>query len=257
MPSSTMLFHAGLSYSPGDPSLELDVLTPQQKAGKDPLPVAIFFHGGGWHEGDRGAGMHPWLNPVLASRGYVTVSVTYRLSGQAQWPAQYEDARDALCWVLEHIAEFGGDPGRIAVWGFSAGAHLAAHLAFREPVVVKAVSLAACPADLRQATVDEENEVTWLLGPSPSPETLAKVSPISWVNSDAPPVLIAHGTDDQIVEFAQGVALREQLSGVGVPVEFHEITNGTHEWADKPSAAPGGPQSDFGTVTAEFFDRVL
>jgi hypothetical protein len=42
-----------------------------------------------------------------------------------------------------------------------------------------------------------------------------------------------------------------------VPVEFHEIKNGTHEWADKPSAADGGPPSDFGTVTAEFFDRVL
>jgi dipeptidyl aminopeptidase/acylaminoacyl peptidase len=70
-------------------------------------------------------------------------------------------------------------------------------------------------------------------------------------------VLIAHGTGDQIVEFAQGIALKDELSALGVPVEFHEIKNGTHEWADKPSAADGGPPSDFGTVTAEFFDRVL
>lgn len=257
MVSPAMSFTPALPYSRANPALELDVLAPHREAGSDPLPVAIFFHGGGWHEGDRGAGMHPWLNPLLAARGYVTVSVTYRLSGIARWPAQYEDAHEALAWVREHAAGFGGDPSRIGVWGFSAGAHLAAHLALRESGSVKAASLAACPADLRDAGTDDPNEVTWLVGPSPSAEVLADVSPISWVTSDAPPILIAHGTDDQIVEFAQGVALRDALADAGAPALLHVIPNGTHEWADKPSPEENDPRANFGSVTADFFDRVL
>ena len=258
VPQPPISFYAGLAYcNREDAPLKLDVLAPQRKVGAAPLPVAVYFHGGGWHEGDRGAGMHPWLNPLLAARGYVTVSVTYRLSTSAQWPAQYEDAHDALGWVLDHITEFGGDPSRVGVWGFSAGAHLAAHLALRAPGTVKAASLAACPTDLRNSRVDEANEVTWLLGRSPGAEALAEVSPICWVESEAPPVLIVHGTNDQIVDFAQGIALRDALESAGAPVEFIEIPSGGHEWADKPSAPGSGPDADFGSVTAQFFDRVL
>jgi len=81
--------------------------------------------------------------------------------------------------------------------------------------------------------------------------------PAEWVTPDAPPILIAHGTDDQIVEFAQGLALRDALAATGAPVRLHVIPNGTHEWADKPSPETNDPSANFGTVTAEFFDRVL
>lgn len=128
-----MSFYAGLPYSRAKPALALDVLTPPSNDGSVLRPVAIFFHGGGWHEGDRGAGMHPWLNPLLTARGYVTISVTYRLTTRAQWPAQYEDAHDAPKWVLEHIEQFGGDPRRVGVWVFSAGAHIAAHWHLASP----------------------------------------------------------------------------------------------------------------------------
>ena len=252
-----MSFYPAVPYGRAEHPLELDILAPQREPGGSLLPVAVFFHGGGWHEGDRGAGMHPWMNPLLAARGYVTVSVTYRLSGAAPWPAQYDDAHAALTWVQAHIAEVGGDPSRIAVWGFSAGAHLAAHLAFREPGIVKAASLAACPADLRGVSLDEPHEVTWLLGPSPSADALADVSPLTWVTPDAPPTLIVHGTDDQIVEFDQALALRDALTAAGTRVELHTIPDGRHEWADKPAPDPTDPHANFGGVTADFFDRVL
>jgi acetyl esterase/lipase len=59
MVAPPMSFHPALPYSRAHPALELDVLTPHSEPGGEPPPVAIFFHGGGWHEGDRGAGMHP------------------------------------------------------------------------------------------------------------------------------------------------------------------------------------------------------
>ncbi|MFB2580957.1 alpha/beta hydrolase [Herbiconiux sp. P15] len=267
MDPTPMAFFAGVAYCErAGEVLRLDVLAPARGVGDGLLPVAVFFHGGGWHEGDRGAGMHPWMNPLLAARGYVTVSVTYRLSKRAAWPAQFDDARDAVGWVVENIASFGGDPARVGVWGFSAGAHIAAHLALRLPGVVKAASLAACPADLRETEVAEADEVRWLLGGAAgagagagigadvSAEALAEASPICWVAAGAPPIVVVHGTDDQIVDFAQGVALRDALQEVGAPVEFVAIPGGSHEWADKPSADARG---DFGSVTAEFFDRVL
>ncbi|MFB2586799.1 alpha/beta hydrolase [Herbiconiux liukaitaii] len=297
MDPTPMAFFAGVAYCErAGEALRLDVLAPARGVGDGLLPVAVFFHGGGWHEGDRGAGMHPWMNPLLATRGYVTVSVTYRLSKRAAWPAQFDDARDAVGWVVENIASFGGDPARVGVWGFSAGAHIAAHLALRLPGVVKAASLAACPADLRETEVAEADEVRWLLGAAAagagagagsgagagigaeaSAEALAEASPITWVTAGAAPTLIVHGTDDQIVDFAQGVALRDALQEVGGPVEFVAIPGGSHEWADKPSAADAGgatrvgpgaqaqaqteadpdARGDFGSVTAEFFDRVL
>lgn len=251
-----MSFFAGLPFAERDPGLRLDVLAPERRPGAPLLPVAIYFHGGGWHEGDRGAGMHPWLNPYLASRGYVTVSVTYRLSGTAHWPAQYEDARDALLWVVDHVEEFGGDPARIAVWGFSAGAHLAAHLAVRHPALVRAASLAACPVELQAPDDGPPNEVTWLVGAPPSADALADLSPISWIGEEIPPTLIIHGTHDEVVDFSQGVRLGDALRSAGAHVEFVEVDGAGHDWADRP-AQPGSPHGDAGTITAEFFDRVL
>ncbi|WP_308471716.1 prolyl oligopeptidase family serine peptidase [Pseudoclavibacter sp. RFBG4] len=114
-----------------------------------------------------------------------------------------------------------------------------------------------CPADLRRSVVDEANEVTGLLGNSPSREALDDVSPITWITTHAPPVLIVHGTDDQIVEFAQGTALQDALRDANVPVAFREIANARHEWADTPPSMDSDSDLNFGTMTADFFDRVL
>ena len=65
----------------------------------------------------------------LARRGWVCVTVNYRLSPKATWPAHIVDCKRALAWVREHIAEYGGDPDFIAVSGGSAGGHLSALLA--------------------------------------------------------------------------------------------------------------------------------
>lgn len=105
--------------------------------------------------------------------------------------------------------------------------------------------------------VDEANEVTGLLGNSPSREALDDVSPITWITTHAPPVLIVHGTDDQIVEFAQGTALQDALRDANVPDAFREIANARHEWADTPPSMDSDSDLNFGTMTADFFDRVL
>lgn len=265
-------FWPGLVYAERpEGSLRLDVLAPAGAAGgagsegtrvpgasARPLaPVVVFLHGGGWHEGDRGAAMHPWLNPLLAARGFVTVAPTYRLSGTAVWPAALEDALAAVAWTIAHAEEFGGDPARVGVWGFSAGAQLAALVALDPASGVRAAAVAACPADLRDADTSTDNEVTRLLGVPATAERLAALSPVTRVTGQAVPFSIVHGTADEIVPVWQGAALRDALRAAGGLAEWHAVEGGRHSWPDTPAAGLDEQAPSFGSLAADFFERML
>jgi len=91
-------------------------------------PVLVYIHGGAWVIGDKREQGLPLLHE-LARRGWVTVTINYRLSPRATWPDHIVDCKRAVAWVREHIAEYGGDPRFIAVSGGSAGGHLSSLLA--------------------------------------------------------------------------------------------------------------------------------
>src|SRR2546423_1597763 len=101
---------------PWEAPLHLDMLC------SSPLPVAlapavIYLHGGGWAEGERSTGLYPWLNPLLAAHGFITVSVTYRLSRFTHFPAQIHDAKAAVRWVRAHAEQYHINPEHIGAWG--------------------------------------------------------------------------------------------------------------------------------------------
>jgi acetyl esterase len=94
-------------------------------AGQLPRPGLVFFHGGGWVAGDLDT--HDVLCRALANGGgCVVVSVHYRRAPEAKFPAAIDDAVAATRYVAEHAADFGIEPGRLAVGGDSAGGNLAA-----------------------------------------------------------------------------------------------------------------------------------
>lgn len=230
----------------GDRALYLDILRPKEPAEK-PLPVIVFIHGGAWRAGNKAAGL-PRLVPFVASGKYVGVSVGYRLSDEAVWPAQIHDCKAAIRYLRANAEKLGIDPEKIGVWGPSAGGHLVALLGTSGGVEelegdcgspgqssrVSCVVDFCGPSDftriLRLPGGAAPEAVTALLG-GPLEQKRAEAiaaSPVTHATRDDPPFLIVHGTQDTTVPISQAEVLYERLKQAGVDVTFVKIEGGGH-----------------------------
>lgn len=251
---------------PWEAPLYLDMLCPSPLP-IVPAPVVIYLHGGGWAEGERSIGLYPWLNPLLTTHGFITVSVTYRLSRFAPFPAQIHDVKAAIRWLRAHAEHYHIDPERIGVWGDSAGGHLAALLGVTGnlPVLegacgslgysssIQAVIARSAPYDFLSTgglmINDAPSPVTQLFGGTVSEcgELMRIASPISHVSREAPPFQIVHGTLDETVPFEQAKQFAEALKAVGNEVDFLPVPGAYHNlcleellpWIDEPWEAMG------------------
>lgn len=115
----TVTAFRGITYVRG---LQLDLYLPSRRP-ELAMPGIVLVHGGGWRSGTRNN-----LAPMairMAARGYASAAISYRLSGEARYPAALEDVRAAVRWMAEQGSRYGIDPGRIATAGASAGGQLA------------------------------------------------------------------------------------------------------------------------------------
>lgn len=104
----------------GDRDLHVDIYRPDDDV---VCPALIMIHGGGWNSGDKS--LQVPMAQRIASRGYVTIPVEYRLIPEAKYPAGFHDIKTAVRWVRKNAEKYGIDPSKIAVSGCSAGAQLA------------------------------------------------------------------------------------------------------------------------------------
>lgn len=106
---------------------KLDVYRPDTDGAA--RPVILFVHGGGFTRGDKHGAFYPDNIPLWAAKeGMIGVTINYRLAPDNPYPAAGDDLRDALAWVYQNIARYGGDPKRVILFGHSAGAnHVADH----------------------------------------------------------------------------------------------------------------------------------
>ncbi len=121
-----------LSYGPDAERHLLDVHVPE--GGGDGMATVIFFHGGGFvrgHKNSHGDLISGNVANFFARSGIIGVNATYRLAPDVQWPEGARDVGAALAWARENIAEYGGDPEKIFLFGQSAGATHVATYAFR------------------------------------------------------------------------------------------------------------------------------
>ena len=223
----------------GKPLL-LDIMRPEPLP-ENRMPVVVQIHGGGWETGSKD-GEH---NRFFAEQGFFTISIGYRLSGEATFPAQIEDIKMAVRWLHEHAEAYHLDTQRIGAWGHSAGGHLAALLGTSgdrqtpedTPVVekysvqVQAVATLAGPTDLLRMggwhDAPDSPEARLLGGPIQERVELARfANPIAYITRAVPPFLIIHGTHDDIVPFQQAVLFYEALKAVDADVTFVPVEGG-------------------------------
>jgi acetyl esterase/lipase len=105
----------------------MNVFYPNKMTDK-PLPVTVYIHGGGWTAGDKGNGAGTADMQELLARGYLVVSLDYRLAPQYKWPSQITDVKCAIRHLRANAKQYQLDPNKVGVWGGSAGGHLVAML---------------------------------------------------------------------------------------------------------------------------------
>ena len=239
----------GLAYGE-DPRQRLDLYAPLQRSG--PLPVVLFVYGGSWNAGDRGS--YAFVGRGLAAQGFLAVVMDYRLVPQVRFPGFVEDAALATAWIRRGIAEHGGDPGRVAVMGHSAGAYIAAMVAVdpsylqaagvRGPAFRALVGLSG-PYDFLPLDVDASVQA---FGQAPD---LARTQPVNVVASGAPPAFLGHGLDDTTVRPRNSERLATALHARGAPVTLKLYEGVSHASTIVGFARPfrGNPPV-FGDVVA-------
>lgn len=244
----------GIAYG-ADPRQKLDVWAPRA-ASKSPLPVVVFFYGGGWVDGARGD--YGFAGAAFASKGFIAVLPDYRLVPQARFPTFVEDGALAVKWARDHAAQYGGDPKRITLAGHSAGGYIAAMLALDphflrdakvDPRTVRAAALLAAPLDFYPFTEARGRDA---LGQWPRP---AETQPITFARRDAPPLLLAHGTSDTIVMPRNSKALAARLEGLGAQVELKLYRGRDHVDLAKALSRPFRRTAPVLEDSAEFLHR--
>lgn len=257
--------------TPDGVPLKLDMYTPLGK-GNGPFPATLYIHGGGWTAGDKASGEGISDAIELLGRGYIVVSVDYRLAPMYKFPAQIEDVKCAVRHLRANAAAYHLDPNRIGVWGTSAGAHLAALLGLTTPhdgfdgdggfadqsSSVRAVVDMFGPADLKsEFAAANQRIVEQVFGASSSDDPIImKASPVSYASHDAPPFLILHGAQDRLVAPAQSRELYEHLTAAGAQATLVIVSNAGHSFV--PMGGPISPtRLEISRMVGDFFDKTM
>lgn len=210
-------------------------------------PVLLQVPGGAWMIGWRRPQAYPLMSH-LVSRGWVCVSMNYRVSPLHTWPDHIVDVKRALAWVKENIADYGGDPNFVAISGGSAGGHLSSLAALTpndpkfQPGFEEADTSVA-------AAVPFYGRYDWYSTDAPGRAEFVELlqrlvvkkklrthrdvyldaSPIRYSRADAPPFFVLHGTDDSLIPVEEAREFIEELRAVSKsPVAYAELPNAQH-----------------------------
>lgn len=236
----------------GGHELKLDFLPPQIE-NKNNGAAIIVVHGGGWNARERND--FPQWNRWLAAHGFAVFDIDYRLAPQPNYLTATGDVKCAVRWIKWHAAKFNITPDRIALFGRSAGAHLALVAAYssgdeRLPPScrpndrnesARAVVSFYAPVELlwaydhpaNQSVLDGPQTLADFIGGSPHSsaalrERFELAAPTTHISAGTPPTLVVHGGRDQLVRKENLSFLAEKLKQNRVPHETLLIPYAQH-----------------------------
>ena len=231
-----------------DPNLtSLDVHTTATDCG---APVVIWVHGGAYQIGDKANQMTDKVR-LAAEQGWVLVSVNYRLTrpgdpSSARYPDHYDDVAAAVAWVHDHIADYGGDPGRLALLGHSAGADIVANVVTNPGYLQRqglSPSVLSCagPLDTEgfdKTTADAATQGQWAtaLGNLPDYRTATSATLLLRPGVGTPPLVgvVRGGTNRQRIE----TSFLDAARAAGVPTTAIDARSLTHAEVSSRIGAP-------------------
>jgi len=245
-PHENIVFGTG-----GGRELKLDLYEP---SGEGPHAAVMLVHGGGWTGGNKEA-FRP-MAMQMAARGFVAVTVEYRLATEARFPGAVEDCKAAVRWLRANAAAYKIDPARIGAVGGSAGGHLAGMVATTaEPAQFEGTggnaeqSSALQAAVLMGAGVDQatraqetpkpiQNQVVFFGGTyAEKKDVYVAASPITHVSAKTPPMLFIEGEFDTPGE--RYVEMRKKLDALHIPNRLVIVQDGKHGcWGQNPWMMP-------------------
>ena len=245
-----------IAYGPGGIRQMLDIYRPTQ------IPpggcrVLMQIHGGAWIIGNKEQQAMPLMH-LMASRGWICVSVNYRLSPSVGFPTHLEDCKRALCWIRTRGREYGMNPDFVAVTGGSAGGHLSALMGLTaNRAELQAdfpdvdTSVQACVPfygvyDVltrfgqhpnREVMIRFLHERVIFQSPEENPGLWDLASPVTQVHADAPPFMLIHGKLDSLAMVTDAHAFRDRLRASSQnPVVYLELPGTEHGFDNLHSA---------------------
>ena len=214
---------------------KLDLYLPTEATmanSKGDVPVILFCHGGGWTFGYKE--WNGFMAPALIDLPAIFVSVSYRLAPQNKFPAALDDVLAGLAWVWHNIADYGGDPARLYMAGWSAGGALAALATVRRDLyaaygipqdAIKACLATSCPYDQRDdnptpgSTARRLQEQLFT-----RPDDAVEASAIAYVEKLQDlktPFFISHAENDFPHVITTSKAMHAALKDLSCPVSYH------------------------------------
>lgn len=197
--------------------------------------VVLLLHGGGWVTGDKWG--CKYYAQKFAAAGYAAVSMNYRLANDSvHYTEMLEDIDSVIGCVVKNSGQWGIGNGPVALFGYSAGGHLALLYAYaRDPgKQTGAVISVAGPTDVRDSLLWQSpglyDDIVTMAGDT-LPANWAQASPVSFLSPSNPPTLLIHGTLDNVVPVSQSVTLDQMLRASNSTVDLLLLENEGHGYS--------------------------
>ena len=240
-PQTILLWPDGAPGALGNADEDKPALTVYPASGTDKVSTGVVVCPGGGYANlasiKEGSDIALWLNRL----GISAFVLKYRLGMKYHHPAELSDAQRAIRYVRSRAAEFGIQPNRIGIWGFSAGGHLASTTGTHfdngnrqaaDPVEQQSsrpdFMILAYPVITLQDPYAHVGSRTHLLGDKPNPVLVNELSNETQVTTQTPPTFLFHTTEDKVVPVENSVQFYLALRKAGVPAEMHIYLQGPH-----------------------------
>ncbi|MDA3872950.1 MAG: alpha/beta hydrolase [Kiritimatiellae bacterium] len=266
--NTQVVIQSDLPYLEGDRAEKMDVYLPGD-AWERPLPAVLLIHGGGWRVGDKASQRAIHIGTHLAAAGYAVFSPNYLLNEgykddegevhttKVAWPRNFHDCQCALRFMCTEAGRFGIDPGRMGVFGQSAGGTFALLLGAtseRGDMGGQPGCRVRCVIDFYGvAHLDTPHRRKIFAGATPeeTAENVRRASATTWLSREMPPVLVVHGTGDTTITVEESRDLTRRMDELGMDYRYLEIAGAPHSFDLEPE------QMDLRPLVCGFLARHL